>query len=75
MNICKHCEANLNDGDIFDVLKMKHSDLKDEIIEEYASGYGWTKENKKQFSRKIIVQPVNKPQYEMCPDCNGIWPN
>ena len=71
MDICKHCRHNLNDGDIFDILKIMHSDLTDEIIEKHASHYGWTKTNKKQFSRKIIVQPLNEPQFEICPDCKG----
>ena len=72
MDTCAHCKADLNAGDIFQVLKSQKNDTTDEAIEHDASLYGWTKENKKQFSRRIIVQPVNGPQYVMCPDCENV---
>lgn len=70
---CKHCKANLDQGDIFDhFLKVYDGDKKKAL--ETARMYGWKETDKKHFRRDIIVQPEGKPQYNICPDCNGKWP-
>ena len=74
--ICRYCNYNLDDGDIFKVLSNLEeykNYSKDEIINA-ARDYGWSQDNPKHFSKIHIIQFPNKPQIEVCPECSGIWP-
>lgn len=73
---CRYCNENLDDGDIYQVLSK--NDLyknysKDELL-KIAECYGYSIDNPKHFTKVIIVQFEDKPQIEICPFCNGIWP-
>jgi hypothetical protein len=73
--ICRYCNANLGKGDIFKILKEMYG-YSDAHALRAAKSYGWTPENKLQFSREVIIQfdDRNKPQVIICPDCKGISP-
>ncbi len=74
--ICRYCNYNLDDGDIFEVLSNLEeykNYSKDEII-NVARDYGWSQDNPKHFSKIHIIQFPIKPQIEVCPECSGIWP-
>jgi hypothetical protein len=68
---CPHCNALLDDGDIFEVYMAKYGD--EEKARKYARDHGWTEHNRKQFSRAVIMQAVNTGgQCTICPDCKGV---
>ena len=71
---CRYCGLNLNDGDIFEVLKSNSPEKTNEEVVKIAGYYGWTPENKKFFSKETIIQFECKPQITICPDCKGISP-
>ena len=73
--ICRYCNTNLSKGDIFEVLKETYGYTEEKAIRA-AKTYGWTPENKIHFTRELIIQFEyrNKPQIQICPDCNGISP-
>lgn len=70
---CPHCNANLNDGDIFEVLREQNPDESDEKIREWSGYYGWTKENPKHFGRQIAIYDMDRDRtsHFVCPDCQG----
>ena len=68
---CRYCNYNLDDGDIYEVLKSLYPDH-DTL--KMAGYYGWTPENKKSFSKEIIIQFPNQPQIKICPECKGEFP-
>ncbi len=65
----------MSNGEIFESLKNTYQKSDEETI-KMAKQYGWRPDNKIHFSREIIVQfdDRNKPQVQICPDCNGISP-
>ena len=67
--ICRHCGADLDEGDIFEHFLLKFNDHTKAI--ETARLYGWTESNKIHFNRSMIIQSNTKktPQYTICPDC------
>ena len=65
--ICKHCNANLDDGDIFEYFLNLHSDTVKALKD--AKSYGWSETNKVHFYRSVIIQCKNGSQYTICPDC------
>lgn len=70
---CPHCGFELDNGDIYEALKdnILYRHLSEEELVSLAQRYGWTKENKKRFSQRVIVQPVDgTPQFVKCPYCN-----
>lgn len=67
---CKHCDADLDGGDIFQHFLYKYNDREKAL--ESAKRYGWSETNKLRFSSAVIVQPDNKPQYIVCPVCKNI---
>ena len=71
---CKYCKSSLNNGNIFDVLKMKYYYETDEDIKKKAYLYGWNETNNKCFSKEIIIQFENKPQIIICIFCKVINP-
>jgi len=68
--ICKHCNANLDGGDIFEHFMLEYRDHIKAL--KAARSYGWSSENRIHFSKFIIVQPDKDPQYEICPECKGV---
>jgi hypothetical protein len=67
---CKHCKTDLDGGDIFIFFLYKYNDKKEAL--ESAKKYGWSETNKLRFSSAVIVQPVDGPQYIVCPVCKGV---
>ena len=74
MFFCRYCKFDLDGGDIFDFFLNKGYSEKDALAS--ANSYGWKQDNKKRFSKEIIVQfsETNKPQIKICPNCKGVWP-
>jgi len=70
--ICRHCGADLDQGDVFDFFMKEYGDKKKAL--ENAGHYGWTPTNRVHFKRSLIIQPSEGPQYVICPDCEGIDP-
>lgn len=66
--ICQHCNANLDEGDIFEYYLLCYSGDQKRALET-AKDYGWSETNKIHFNRSVIVQPDKSPQYVICPDC------
>jgi len=73
---CRYCNCLLDGGEILNTLAHHpdYADYTQEKLEQAARSYGWTPDNHKCFRRDIIIQFINKPQIEICPDCNGVWP-
>jgi len=68
--ICRGCETDLDGGEIFIVLRRTYPEsISDEEIECFAKMYGWTKDNKKRFTRELKVQ-----NYSICPYCDIVNP-
>jgi len=65
--ICQHCNADLDEGDVFTHFLLITKDTKKAL--ENASSYGWSETNKLHFTRSVIVQCKNGTQYRICPDC------
>jgi hypothetical protein len=70
--ICRHCKADLDEGDILEHFLIKYKDYKK--AREIAGLYGWTETNKIHFNRSILMQPKKASQYTMCPDCEKLDP-
>ena len=68
---CRYCGFNLDAGDVLEELEKTNMYEKDKLVQA-ASDYGWTPQNKIRFKKSIIIQQHN--QFEICPECNGIWP-
>lgn len=70
-SICPHCKSNLDDGDVYEVLRADEDYAKytDQEVEMAARCYGWTAHNRVRFSREMIIQPSVGRQYVICPDC------
>lgn len=64
---CRHCNSNLDDGDIFEYYLSKYNDHSKAL--SAASYHGWSETDKRHFTRDIIVQPDRLHQYIICPDC------
>ena len=64
---CKHCSADLDEGDIFEHFVLKYGDLTKALYT--ARLYGWSETNKIHFNRSMVVQPNKGSQYTICPDC------
>ena len=63
---CINCNYDLDGGDIAEVLGNT------EIAKKY---YDWSYENKKRFTKAVIVQYDNsRQQEEICPNCKCIDP-
>lgn len=71
---CKHCDANLDKGDIYQHFRNKYPQKSDEEIRKIAGRYGWSETNKLHFLASVIVQPEGYTQYNMCPACKGKEP-
>ena len=72
--ICRHCHADLDDGDIYEKLKMMFNLIyNDDEIRRLASLHGWTPENRIRFTRELQVY-TEREHYLMCPDCKGYEP-
>ena len=65
---CQHCDANLDEGDIFEHFLLEYGGDYTKA-RETAILYGWTEINRLHFDRSIIVQTDNDLQYTICPDC------
>lgn len=72
--MCKHCKADLDDGDVYFKLKSIFGIIynDDEII-RMASLHGWTHENRIRFTRERVVY-TDRETYTICPDCKGYEP-
>jgi hypothetical protein len=71
---CPHCDMELDGGDIYTTLKNNtlYQDKTDEDVIKIAQTYGWTKHNKKRFSKMIIVQPLDRgSSHVKCPYCDS----
>lgn len=70
---CPHCGFELDDGEIYENLKdnIFYRHLSEEELLKVAQQYGWTKENKKRFTNRVTVKPVDgTPKFVKCPYCN-----
>jgi hypothetical protein len=66
--MCEHCGASLDRGDVMEhYVKAYSGDTR--RAAEAASAYGWSEANRIRFSRSVIVQPENGPQFVQCPEC------
>jgi len=76
--ICRYCNANLDGGEVYEVLKVHplYMDRLDGEIRKMAKSYGWTEENKLHFDKRVIIQFDDRDQQQImiCPTCNGIEP-
>jgi hypothetical protein len=66
---CPHCQANLDDGDIYEVVLEKYHDHFKAT--EAAGHFGWSMADKKRFSR-IVGQynlETDRTESYSCPDC------
>lgn len=72
---CPHCGFELDNGDIYEKLRKMsvYKDNTDNEVEVAAMSYGWTPQNKKRFSKKVVVQPYDTSQYTICPECKVIF--
>jgi hypothetical protein len=68
---CPHCNCELDDGDIYTKLRHNkyYTDKTDVEVKLSATYYGWTTNNGKRFTKKIVVQPLDGIQYLICPEC------
>lgn len=73
---CRYCGSQLDDEEIFTALSKceLYAGHMAERLEKTARLYGWTPENRKCFRRDVIIQFADKPQIQICPDCNGVFP-
>ena len=72
---CPHCEFELDDGDIFCKLRgmKEYAGKSDNEVEIIALSYGWTPQNRRRFTKRCVVQPIDSPQYVMCPECKVVF--
>lgn len=75
IDACPHCGFDLDDGDIFTKLRSLsvYKDKNDNDVEIIAMYYGWTPQNKKRFTKRVTVQPLDGPQCTICPECKVIF--
>ncbi len=75
-SICRYCDADLDGGDILQVLSRNeyYKELSRDELLEIAAHYGYNVFNPRRFSKEMIVQFEDKPQITICPYCKGIWP-
>ena len=73
---CRHCSANLDDGEILDVLRLQpfYADKSFSYTLNAAFDYGWHPTQRRHFTREVMKQSFDKPQYIMCPECGGREP-
>lgn len=77
---CRHCGADLDRGDVYDVLYKQNQALpahlrkSDAEIRKAAATYGWSEKNRLHFTAEVIVQPDRGEQYMECPKCKGLDP-
>jgi len=73
MEHCPHCSYNFDDGDIYEVLRNNeyYQNMTDEQVKDAARCYGWSEENRKRFTKKILYQPVRGKQFYKCPECDN----
>lgn len=72
--ICKHCKADLDDGDVYEKLKsIFHMIYNDDEIVHMAHCHGWTAQNRIRFSRVMQVN-TERENYDICPECKGYNP-
>ena len=72
---CPHCKEDLDGGDVYEqLLRCCPSDILG--VNEAASQYGWTEENKKRFNRRIGIydQDLDIVIGYVCPKCNEALP-
>lgn len=67
---CPSCGLDFNDGDIYEVIAQTFPDKNHEELLEYCSHYGWTPENKKNFSKIINVKELGYGNFWQCPGCD-----
>lgn len=70
---CKHCNADLDAGDILDHFIKVHNGDREKALQT-ASAYGVTETNRKHFKYEIIIQPRDGPQWVECKFCGGLDP-
>jgi hypothetical protein len=59
----------LDRGDVMEHFFARSGDARSAT--EAASAYGWSETNRVRFSRSVIVQPENGPQFVQCPECKN----
>jgi len=66
---CPHCNALLDDGDIYEHYLKEYGDEKKAL--ETAGDFGWTKEDPHHFSRIMGIYSYVTDRCESweCPDC------
>lgn len=83
--ICKHCNSNLDKGDVFEYFLAQNGILSEEQGNECyekakenakmcATMYGWSENNKVHFTREVILQQNKGSQHTICPDCKNSNP-
>lgn len=67
---CRDCNADLDAGDIFDVLRESYpEDITDYEVECIAKSYGWNRQDKKRFTRELHFN-----KFVICPYCDVVNP-
>lgn len=66
---CKYCGESLDGGDIYEVLKKENPTKSEQELLEMAAKWGWTKTNRKRFSKAEIYE--NKIR---CLKCHCVAP-
>ena len=74
--LCRHCNANLDGGDIFEQLSKEpeyaHYTFSELVIA--ALDYGWTVNLRKHFTHELLMKYINGSQAVICPMCEGVDP-
>lgn len=78
---CKHCNYNLDAGDIYEVLKSDKDKylngtgnyLESDILNS-AKYYGWSYDNKKHFTIVLSIKYKDGTSIKVCPNCRGTYP-
>jgi len=73
LTICPLCNADLDGGDIHEVLRKDNPSLPLSTIDSWAADFGWSLNNKERFDRAIHVTVLGDKtkNYWKCPDCNN----
>ena len=73
-DVCSHCMANLDGGDIYETFLHRHDGDADKALAS-ASLYGWPPEEPRHWSRVIGIYDniLDRTVEYKCPDCGERW--
>ena len=70
---CKHCQANLDGGEIYQALKNESPSMDPIVLIQFAYRMGWTTQNKRHFN-KCVIRKTDDGKLAYCPFCHKIDP-